>query len=243
MTEVSAVYGNFDFDYKQMSANELRSKAEKSKKASGKAMEPVMIEGRQIAKTWWGTAWCDNLEKYADYSNRVGRGKSYVRAGAVIDLKIEGGKTTARVQGSRTAPYKIEITIDPLPTERYQAVLSNLGIHIENIEALMNGDFPVEMKSLFTNTTNGLFPSPREIHFSCSCPDWAGMCKHIAAVLYGIGNRLDRDPLLFFVMRSINVSDFIKRSINEKLSNMLKNADSASPRILNDNLVGKLFEI
>lgn len=232
--------------YSRLSSAELRRKAEKSKNKSsnsGKIMEPVLIEGRQVANTWWGRAWCSNLENYADYRNRVGRGKSYVRAGAVIDLKMEGSMIKARVQGSRKSPYKIEVRIDSMPETRYRAALKSLGNRIENLEALVNGDFPTEMKSLFLDPKIGLFPNPREIHFTCSCPDWASMCKHVAAVLYGIGNRLDHNPLLFFTMRGIDVSDFIRRSVEEKLSAMLKNADTKSPRIIEDQSIEDLFGV
>ena len=108
---------------------------------------------------------------------------------------------------------------------------------------LVNGNFPLEMKSLFTDPKSGLFPSPREIHFTCSCPDWANMCKHVAAVLYGIGNRLDHDPLLFFTIRGIEVSDFIQWSVEEKLGAMLKNADRESPRIIEDQSLKDLFGV
>lgn len=225
---------------------EIRRKAEQSKRrsaGSGEAADPVTITGRQIANSWWGQAWCANLEKYADYRNRVGRGKNYVRAGAVIDLRMEGGIINAKVQGSRKTPYKVEIKIDPMPEARYQAALKSLGNRIENLEALLNGDFPMDMKSLFTDTKVGLFPNPREIHFTCSCPDWASMCKHVAAVLYGIGSRLDHDPLLFFAMRGIEVGDFIQKSVEEKLGVMLKNADAKSSRIIEDQSLKDLFGV
>lgn len=237
---------NRDDDFSQPSAAELRRKAEQSKKRSAdskKALEPVLIDGRQIAKTWWGEAWCTNLENYADYRNRIGRGKRHVRADTVIDMKMKGGTIKARVQGSRRTPYRVEIEIDPMPEARYKAVLKSLDSRIENLEALVNGDFPMAMKSLFTDLKSGLFPNPREIHFTCSCPGWASMCKHVAAVLYGIGNRLDHDPLLFFAMRGIDVSDFIQRSVKDKLSSMLKNADTHSHRIIDDQSVEELFGV
>lgn len=235
-----------DHFYSPPSSAELRRKAEQSKNksaGSGKRMEPVILKGRKIAESWWGQAWCANLENYADYENRVGRGKSYVRAGAVIDLKMDGGTVKARVQGSRKTPYRIEIHIDPMPEARYQAALKLLGNRIENLEALVNGDFPMELKSLFTDPKIGLFPNPREIDFECSCPDWASMCKHVAAVLYGIGSRLDHDPLLFFAMRGIEVGDFIQRSVEEKLGAMLKNADVKSARIIEDRSIRDLFGV
>lgn len=236
----------YDDFYTPPTQAELRRRAEKGKKrsaSSGKVMDPVIITGQQVADSWWGRAWCANLEKYADYQNRVGRGKSYVRAGAVIDLKLDGGIINARVQGSRKIPYKVEVKIDPLPEVRYQAVLKGLSNRIENLEAFLNGDFPIDMKSLITDPQIGLFPNPREIHFSCSCPDWASMCKHVAAVLYGIGSRLDRDCHLFFAMRGIEISDFIQRSVEEKLGIMLKNADVKSSRIIEDQSLKDLFGV
>jgi uncharacterized Zn finger protein len=229
-----------------MTNAELTRKAEVNKGKSvksGKTAEPVVIQGREIASTWWGKAWCLNLEKYADYQNRIGRGKSYVRAGAVIDLKVDGGQITARVQGSRATPYKVEVSISPMPEMRYRAALKSLGNRIENLEALVNGDFPLDMKSLFTDPKIGLFPNPREIRFACSCPDWASMCKHVAAVLYSIGSRLDQNPLLFFGMRGMDVGDFIQRSVEEKLRSMLKNADVKSPRVIQDKAVEDIFGI
>ena len=205
--------------------------------------EPVIIKGRQIAATWWGQAWCANLERYADYQNRIGRGKSYVRDGAVIDLAMNGGVIKARVQGSRRTPYKVEVEIDPMPEARYQATIKSLGNRVDNLEALVNGDFPLGLKALFTDPESGLFPNPKEIHFSCSCPDWASMCKHVAAVLYGIGNRLDKNPILFFDMRGINVGDFIRSSVEERLNVMLKNADVKSSRIIDDQSLEELFGV
>ena len=206
-------------------------------------MEPVHIKGRQIAVTWWGQAWCSNLEVYADYQNRISRGKSYVRDGSVVDLAINGGIIKARVQGSRRTPYRVEVKIDPMPEVRFQEMKKSLGNRIENLEALVNGNFPPGLKALFTDPKSGLFPNPREIHFSCSCPDWASMCKHVAAVLYGIGNRLDKNPLLFFDMRGINVSDFIQSTMEDKLNTMLKNADTKSSRIIQDQSLEELFGV
>ncbi len=237
---------DLDVFLRHITSAELTRKAETNKNKTtkpSKAMKPVLIEGREIAKTWWGKAWCANLENYADYQNRIGRGKSYVRAGAVIDLKVDGGQIAARVEGSRATPYKVEVSISPMPDMRYRAALKSLGNRIENLEALVNGDFPLDMKSLFTDPKIGLFPNPREIRFSCSCPDWASMCKHVAAVLYGIGNRLDQNPLLFFEMRGMDVGDFIQRSVEEKLSSMLKNADAKSPRIIQDQAVEDIFGV
>ena len=173
-------YWNEIPQYSQPGAEELRRKSaetKKKEKAKGKLLEPVVIQGRQIVRSWWGKAWCENLERYADYESRLDRGKRYVRTGAVIDLKIKKGKILARVQGTRKTPYKTEIRISPLSEEKCQTIIKKCGQRLDTLEKLLSGDFPEEMKELF-QSRDGLFPSPKEISFQCSCPDWALMCKH-----------------------------------------------------------------
>ena len=149
----------------------------------------------------------------------------------MVDLKIRKGKVMARVQGRRKAPYKIEIRISPLSEERCQYAIGQCERKIENLELLLQGKFPEELKELFTGS-EGLFPSPKEISFSCSCPDWALMCKHVAAVLYGIGAKFDENPLLFFELRGIDVGRFIDVAIENRIESMLKNAERPSERII-----------
>ena len=201
-----------------------------------------MIEGRTIAKSWWGRAWCRNLEQYADFESRLDRGKRYVRTGAVLDLKIQKGKVLAKVQGSRKTPYKVEIRISPLSEEKCQHILESCGKRIENLEALATGNFPAELKELFTGQ-DGLFPTPKEISFACSCPDWALMCKHVAAVLYGIGARLDSQPTLFFELRGVDIDRFLDVAVANKVEAMLENAQKPSPRILEGADLDALFGV
>ena len=232
-------------NYEQPAAQELRRNAAKSsakEKKKGNILEPVVIQGRDIVQNWWGKAWCNNLEQYADYESRLGRGKRYVRTGAVIDLKIQKGKILARVQGSRKIPYKVEIRISPLSEEKCQGIIEKCGRKLENIEQLMNGNFPEEMQVLFQGK-DGLFPTPREISFSCSCPDWALMCKHVAAALYGVGARLDEQPLLFFELRGIDVGRFIDVTLANRVEAMLANEGKPSDRIIEDGEVTGLFGI
>jgi len=223
---------------------EKRKQAQKEvaklrKKNSG--LSPVVIEGKKIANTWWGTAWCKNLESYADFSNRIGRGRSYVRNGFVLDLKIEEGAIVAKVLGSRI--YTTEIEIDILSEANKISITEAVGREIDSVADLVEGKFPKDFEDLFLTQKKGLFPSPREIHMDCSCPDWATMCKHVAAVLYGVGARLDEDPLLFFKLRGLDVSAFIKASIDEKLAHMMKNVGRASDRVLEDVDLGELFGV
>ena len=231
--------------YSQPTTSELKRKSEASRVSAekkGKRLEPVVIQGRKIAKSWWGRAWCDNLERYADYESRLERGKRYVKTGAVIDLSITKGRIQAKVQGSRKTPYKVEIRISPLSEERCQEILQTCGKRVETLENLLAGDFPEELKELFTQR-GGLFPSSREISFSCSCPDWALMCKHVAAVLYGIGARLDENPSLFFELRGIEMGRFIDVAIANRVERMLKNAGRTSGRTIDEGDIRGLFGI
>lgn len=231
--------------YEQPNTKELKRNAEESKKKEkkkGNVLEPVVVQGRNIVKNWWGKAWCNNLEQYADYESRLDRGKRYVRTGAVIDLKIQRGKILARVQGSRKVPYKVEIRISPLSEEKCQSIIRQCGKKIENMEELLNGNFPEEMQELFQGK-GGLFPTPSEISFNCSCPDWALMCKHVAATLYGVGARLDVNPLLFFELRGIDIGHFIDVTIANRVESMLANEGKPSNRIMEDEDLTALFGV
>ncbi len=238
-------YWNTGQNYSQPDTVQLQKNARmtaKKEKQKGKVLQPVVLKGRKIVNSWWGQAWCDNLEKYADYESRLERGKRYVRTGAVVDLKIQKGKVLARVQGRRKTPYKVEIRISPLSEERCQTAIEKCGRRIDNLERLLKGDFTEDLKDLFTST-DGLFPRPQEISFQCSCPDWALMCKHVAAVLYGIGSRFDEDPLLFFELRGIDVGRFVDITIENRIESMLDNADAKSERIIQDSDWEELFGV
>ena len=235
-----------EVNYSQPSIAELRkriSETNNAAKKKGRQYDPVKpISGRKITNSWWGQAWCENLEKYADYGSRLERGRRYVRNGTVIDLKIRKGKIEAKVQGTRSTPYKVEIRISPLSEERCQEIIEQCGRRIENMESLIQGEFPEELKELFTGK-DGLFPMPKEISFNCSCPDWALMCKHVAATMYGIGVRLDENPFYFFELRGIDADKFIGVALENKVESMLKNAKKPSARIIENADLTKLFGV
>ena len=226
------------------SVAEKKAKANRSlakMKKKNPDIEPVIIEGRTLVKSWWGKSWNINLESYADYSNRIERGKSYVRNNAVLDLKITRGKVIAKVQGSRVKPYDVEISIDALDSKKWEQVTELCNHRIDSLEQLIEGKFPKELEVLFTDKKYGMFPSPKEIHFACSCPDWAYMCKHVAAALYGIGARLDNNPMLFFALRDIDGQMLIKKSMERKLESMLKNAGKKSKREIAAKDISDIF--
>ena len=205
-------------------------------------MQPVRVTGRKMADTWWGTAWDTNLERYSDYENRIGRGRSYLRNGNVLDLRISEGTVKAKVQGSRAKPYTVTVNIKPVSEDRERDILDKCSQRISTVDALASGNIPEDVRDVFVSD-RGLFPKPSEISFECTCPDWAHMCKHVAAVLYGIGKRFDDDPLLFFTLRGVDFEPFIARSVDQKLESMLTNAERPSDRIIDGADLKKLFGV
>ena len=187
------------------------------KRKTGKAvLEPVVIEGRNISDSWWGKAWCSNIDRYADFDNRLPRGRSYARSGCVIDLKIDYGMISALVQGSRAKPYKVQIQIKPFSDSEIEEFEKRCENSFESIEDFLEGRFPDSFKEYFTSPKLNLFPGVREMSFSCSCPDWAVLCKHVAAVLYAIGRKLDDDPMLLLRLRGIRTEGFSERIVNRE---------------------------
>jgi uncharacterized Zn finger protein len=179
----------------------------KKLRKKGRSVEPVVIEGRRIATTFWGQAWCDNLESYHDFENRLPRGRTYVRNGSVIDLKISPLKVRAMVSGSSI--YKVSVGIAAVPKARWRAVCRDCAGGIDTLVELLQGRFSKAVMERLCRQDRGLFPRPSEIDFSCSCPDYASMCKHVAAVLYGIGSRLDQKPELLFHLRAVDENDLV----------------------------------
>lgn len=171
-------------------------------KKKGMNVFPIVIEGRLIAKTFWGKAWCDNLESYSDFENRLPRGRTYVRNGSVVHLDIDKGVINALVSGSSL--YEVKITINVIAQEKWKAVVTNCAGSIGSMVELLQGKFSKSVMQVISHKDQGLFPSPREIKVKCNCPDYATMCKHASAVLYGIGARLDSQPELLFVLRQAN---------------------------------------
>ena len=205
-------------------------------KKQGHSVAPVRIEGRTIAKSFWGKSWCTNLERYSDYENRVPRGRTYVRNGSVVDLQIAKGKVTAMVAGSSL--YKINITIAPVAAARWKAICRDCAGTIDSLIELLQGRLAKGVMDRVCREGDGLFPSPEEIKLSCSCPDWADMCKHVAAALYGVGARLDEKPQLLFVLRGVDENELLARA-GQGLP--LTRATPSAAKVLDDRDVAALF--
>jgi uncharacterized Zn finger protein len=202
----------------------------------GRAVAPIVIEGRKIAKSFWGKAWCDNLERYSDFANRLPRGRTYVGNGSVIDLQIERGKVEALVSGSEI--YKVKIDIAVAAPSRWKAICADCAGSVASLVELLKGKLSKNVMERVCREADGLFPAPREIEMSCSCPDWAGMCKHVAATLYGVGARLDSAPELLFALRGVNREDMV---CDVSAGLPLTRTAAASRRVLVDDDVAALF--
>jgi len=179
-------------------------------KKKGHPVSPIAIEGRTIARTFWGKAWCDNLERYSDFANRLPRGRAYVRNGSVVDLQIGGGEVKALVSGSEI--YQVAVKVTPVSKPRWQSICTDCAGAIDSLVELLQGRFSKGVMERLCRQGTGLFPSPDEIKLSCSCPDWATMCKHVAAVLYGIGARLDKQPELLFKLHKVDEKELLAKA-------------------------------
>lgn len=194
--------------YVPVAARRAKAEKEVAKLAKkGQAISPVKIAGTKIATTFWGKAWCENLEGYGDFENRLPRGRTYVRNGSVIDLQIAPLKIEAMVSGS--AIYRVAVNIAALPAARWKSICTDCAGGIDSLVELLQGRFSKGVMERICRQDQGLFPKPSDIKFSCSCPDHASMCKHVAAVLYGVGARLDRQPEVLFQLRSVDRNDLI----------------------------------
>jgi len=185
-------------------------KMEKLRK-KGLDVQPVEIEGRKIARTFWGEAWCDHLESFSDYENRLPRGRTYVRNGSVCHLEIAKGEIEAMVSGSEL--YKVKVSIKALARKKWKDVKARCAGQIGSLIELLQGSLSENVMTVVTDRNKGLFPLPREISLKCNCPDWAVMCKHVAAVLYGVGARLDEKPELLFLLRGVDHEELISAEV------------------------------
>src|SRR5437773_8257499 len=233
-------YDYFGFKpYVSVAARRAQAARELSKlQKKGRKISPVAIEGRKIARTFWGGAWCDNLERYSDYANRLPRGRTYVRNGSVVDLQVGPGRVTALVSGSTM--YTVTVTVEGVPKPRWSAICRDCSGAIDSLVELLQGRFAKAVMTRLCQEGTGLFPSPKDILFRCSCPDWASMCKHVAAVLYGIGARLDHQPKLLFTLRKVDQQDLIATAGSDR---SMKRKGLAGAKVLESDDLSGMFGI
>jgi uncharacterized Zn finger protein len=228
-------FGDFQ-PYVPVAARRARAAREVAKLKKKRAIAPVVVEGRKIAQSFWGKAWCDNLERYSDYESRLPRGRTYVRNGSVIDLQIERGQLRALVSGSEIYQVTIDIAVAAPP--RWKAICKDCAGSVGSLVELLQGKLSKHVMERVCHQSEGLFPAPGDIKLSCSCPDWADMCKHVAAVLYGVGARLDTAPDLLFTLRGVDRTELVATAGAEE---RIAGLGAASERVLADVDVAALF--
>ncbi|MEQ1831250.1 MAG: SWIM zinc finger family protein [Pirellula sp.] len=211
------------------------SEAKKHNKL-GKTLKPARILGTKMACTFWGKAWCENLEEYSDFSNRLPRGRTYARNGSVIHLEITTGTIEALVSGSSL--YEVTIKIDTLKSDRWRMICNECSGSIHSLMDLMQGKLSPTIMAKLCDLDSGMFPSPREIKLDCTCPDWSELCKHRAAVMYCIGNRLDTEPGMLFLLRGVDHSDLVDQALVTP-----SNAFESTEASLESDDLGALFGI
>ena len=229
-------YGGWP-DYVPVAVRRAKAAKELEKlRKKGRPIDPVILDGRAIATTFWGKAWCDNLESYHDFENRLPRGRTYVRNGSVMDLQIAPLSVTAMVSGSSL--YAVRIDIDAAPKAHWQAICRDCAGGIDSLVELLQGRFSKAVMERICRQGAGLFPEPKRIRFSCDCPDYADMCKHVAAVLYSVGSRLDHKPELLFKLRAVDERDLLA---NLDPSVTLSATEAADEKILQADDISALF--
>jgi uncharacterized Zn finger protein len=220
----------------QRKAQAVRASEKLRKK--GVTLQPVRLNGRTIARSFWGKSWCEHLEKFSDFENRLPRGRSYVRNGSVFHLDIKSGGIEARVAGSRL--YNVKIAIKPLSAKKWKEMKARCAGGVGTLLELLQGRLSTQVMATVTDRERGLFPLPKEIELDCSCPDWATMCKHVAAVLYGVGSRLDEKPELLFLLRGVDHRELVSEDAAQAI---VERAPARRARALDEGILSDVFGI
>ncbi len=234
--------GWYDYGWRPYVSVAVRRQRATKKMASlrkkGVDVQPVTIDGRKIAKSFWGEAWCEHLESFSDFENRLPRGRTYVRNGSVCHLAVAKGRIEAKVSGSEL--YDVKVTIKTLPGRKWDTVKQRCSGQIGSLLELLQGRLSDHVMEVVTHREDGLFPLPGEMSFTCSCPDWARMCKHVAAVLYGVGARLDNKPELLFALRGVNHEELIEADAEQAVTAATSRGKS---KRLAETQIGEIFGI
>lgn len=214
------------------------AKAMEKLRKKGANIQPVVIKGRNIANTFWGRAWCEHLEKFSDYENRLPRGRTYLRNGSVCHLDIRKGKIEAKVSGSEM--YDVKIAVSALYDKKWKNLKRHCAGRVGSMLELLQGKLSSQVMSIVTDKTGGLFPLPKEIDMDCSCPDWAELCKHAAAVLYGVGSRLDEKPEILFLLRGVDHNELVSADAAKSVVSM---TSAGKDRTLDEKSLSRVFGI
>jgi len=205
-------------DVREQKERLQREIAKRKKRGEKFEVLPAPAGQKKLCTTFWGQAWCKNLESYQQYESRLPRGRSYLRQGKVCNLKIDAGQLSAVVAGSEL--YETSILIQPLPKKQWQKIVKSGAGQVGSMLDLLAGKLGDGLMAVLTDKDDGLFPKPKEIHFDCSCPDHADMCKHVSAVLYGVGVMLDTKPELLFTLRGVDQAELLSNASSAAITDL-----------------------
>lgn len=231
--------GNVPSDAKQAAPRSAPRKT--TRRGAQPETYTIAITGNKLTRNWWGMAWQNKILSYSDYANRLPRARSYVRTGKVQAITVMPNCVTATVQGSRADDYTVTITIDPLSKKAKDQLTALFKEHISSMHELLTGAFPKSFADELLGGTHPLFPTPNQLHLQCTCPDWALLCKHVGAVLYGIGVAFDSNPSLFFKLRNLKLDKLVQSSIDEHLDSYLEKAALKSARHIDESTITSIF--
>ncbi len=185
------------------------------------------MAAQSFGKTWWGAQWLNALT-HIDYDNRLPRGRSYANQGAVLQLEIQGGRIHARVQGSRSKPYQIEIDVPPISPTQTQSFLDALTRDPLIISRMLNRELDPAVLEQAQSLGIPVFPAHwKDLSMRCSCPDWAVPCKHIAAVIYLVSREIDGNPFLVFSLKGVDLIE----ALRERHIVIARQAEAALPTV------------
>ena len=176
-----------------------------------KARGGIKAQSRRggFGQSWWAGRWMEVLEGF-DLGARLTRGRSYARRGQVLSINVEEGAVTARVQGSRARPYRVEIRVETLDGADWKRLTTALLERPVFAAKLLAGQMPESIEDVFEDVGLSLFPErSNDLETDCSCPDWSNPCKHVAAVYLLLGEEFDRDPFLIFKLRGAEREELV----------------------------------
>jgi uncharacterized Zn finger protein len=201
---------------------------EKRRKKGESLRVEVPSQGRNLSNTFWGQAWNRNLMAYSDYESRMPRGRTYFRSGKVMNLEVQGGLITAVVAGTQI--YDVKVKVSPLEEERWALLKQKCQGRIGSMVELLAGELSDDVMREVTSLEHGLFPAPGELKLICTCPDAAGLCKHLAATLYAVGSRFDSKPSLLFTLRCVDPQELFATNAVEAIGHLTASAEDDESR-------------
>lgn len=221
-----AIHGPFlDEDGNGPRPPSIRPTVSDLRRAAQAALESYAIRGmdvdpvreirftNEVARSFWGRTWCANLEDRGASRHKLARGRTYVRCGAVVNLRILEGRAFARVIG--TGLYTVAVRVEPVSPRRRTAIRDRCARRVDSVAALLRPDPPAAVREIVAHRETGLFPAPAEMTVRCDCYPGRGICVHEAAAMYGIGARLDRSPEDLFRLRGFDPDALTERAVEE----------------------------